>query len=168
MRAKGSAASLACALALLTILSLFALKVSDADLAKAEPLISPDERGGPQPGARANQLGQSYARLPLSFEPNRGQADPRVNFFARPSGYSLFLTADEAVLRFKDVGLVRMKLAGSDPRSSGQASEQLSGISNYFVGNDPAQWERRRLFPSLFHFPRRQSRLRSWPWHCSR
>jgi len=34
----------------------------------------------------------AYGRLPLSFEANTGQADPRVKFLSRGSGYTLFLT----------------------------------------------------------------------------
>jgi hypothetical protein len=41
---------------------------------------------------------QSYGKLPLSFEPNRGQTDSRVNFLSRGGGYTLFLTGNEAVL----------------------------------------------------------------------
>jgi sugar lactone lactonase YvrE len=40
----------------------------------------------------------SYAKLPLSFEINQGQTDPRVKFLSRGSGYTLFLTGNEAVL----------------------------------------------------------------------
>jgi hypothetical protein len=56
-------------------------------------------------------LSGSYGKLPLSFEPNRGQADPRVKFLAHGPGYTLFLTADTAVFVFmgKDTGA---KLAG--------------------------------------------------------
>src|SRR5437899_7484118 len=39
-----------------------------------------------------------YGQLPLSFEMNKGQTDPQVNFLSRGSGYALFLTASEAVL----------------------------------------------------------------------
>jgi hypothetical protein len=38
------------------------------------------------------------AGLPLSFEPNLGQADQRVKFISRGRGYTLLLTKDEAVL----------------------------------------------------------------------
>ena len=41
--------------------------------------------------------GNSYGRLPLSFETNQGQTDANVRFLARTSGYTLFVTADEAV-----------------------------------------------------------------------
>ncbi len=40
----------------------------------------------------------AYGRLPLHFEANRGQVDARVDFLARGPRYTLFLTADEAVL----------------------------------------------------------------------
>src|SRR5580704_6872313 len=44
------------------------------------------------------QIAAQYGKVPLSFEPNRGQADPRVQFLSRGSGYSLFLTPGEVVL----------------------------------------------------------------------
>ena len=34
----------------------------------------------------------SYGKLPLSFEANRGQVDSQVKFVSRASGYTLFLT----------------------------------------------------------------------------
>jgi hypothetical protein len=40
----------------------------------------------------------NYGKLPLSFEANQGQADSRVRFISRGSGYSLFLTDTAAVL----------------------------------------------------------------------
>src|SRR5580700_3612490 len=41
---------------------------------------------------------ETYGKLPLSFEANQGQTDPRVKFMARGSGYTMFLTKDEGVL----------------------------------------------------------------------
>ena len=40
----------------------------------------------------------SYVELPLNFEINQGQTDPRVKFLSRGGGHTLFLTGDEAVL----------------------------------------------------------------------
>src|SRR2546427_12609832 len=45
---------------------------------------------------------QSYAKAPLSFEANQGQTDPRVKFLSRGSGYTLFLTGNEAVLALRN------------------------------------------------------------------
>ena len=51
--------------------------------------------GTQPPGTR---FADSYGKLPLGFETNQGQADPRVDFLSRGRGYTLFLTGDEAVL----------------------------------------------------------------------
>ena len=48
--------------------------------------------------AAKNRITKAYGRLPLRFEANRGQVDSRVDFIARGSGYSLFLSPSEAVL----------------------------------------------------------------------
>jgi hypothetical protein len=44
---------------------------------------------------------EAYGKLPLSFEANRGQADDQIKFLSRGSGYSLFLTATEAIFRMR-------------------------------------------------------------------
>src|ERR1035438_6451113 len=51
--------------------------------------------GSAFPAAQARAQGQwaqLYATLPLSFEANHGQTDPRVSFLSRGKGYALFLT----------------------------------------------------------------------------
>ena len=44
---------------------------------------------------------ESYGKLPLSFEINKGHTDSQVKFLARGNGYSLFLTGNEAVLALR-------------------------------------------------------------------
>ena len=41
---------------------------------------------------------ESYGKLALSFEANRGQVDLDVKFFSRGGGYGIFITPAEAVL----------------------------------------------------------------------
>ncbi len=93
----------------------------------------------------------AYSHLPLAFEPNLGQADPRVKFLTRGGGYGLFLTADEAVLVLRNsakstprsanrVSVVRMALDGANKRASVGGMDALPGKSNYFLGNDRAKW----------------------------
>lgn len=104
-------------------------------------------------------------QLPLSFEENRGQTDPKVKFLSRGNGFSLFLTSDEAVLALKqgagDRGsgtkerektrgaedatlkppvVLRMELIGANPKARISGMEALPGKSNYFIGNDPEKW----------------------------
>src|SRR5271167_1097704 len=97
-----------------------------------------------KPGARAI-LGQ----LPIIFEPNQGQADPRAKFLARGPGYSLFLKTDGAVLAMQAAHasgqgtseqFVNMKLVGANPAAALTGADPLPGKSNYLVGNDPHKW----------------------------
>ena len=100
----------------------------------------------------------SALSLPLFFEPNQGQTDPQVRFLARGAGYSLFLTANEAVLELQRSAVsrqpsadnvIRMRLQGANSKAKVSGSEALPGKSNYFIGNDPAQWHR-----NIPHFAR--------------
>jgi hypothetical protein len=47
------------------------------------------------------RMAAAFGLLPLSFEVNQGQTDGQVRFLSRGSGYSLFLTSNEAVLSLK-------------------------------------------------------------------
>src|SRR6266567_338073 len=102
---------------------------------------------------------EGYGKLPLAFEANQGQSDPQVKFLSRGAGYSLFLTADAALLalqppapsppgagRFKNShpqstrAVLRMKLVNTNPRIQLIGQDELPGKSNYFIGNDPKKW----------------------------
>lgn len=47
---------------------------------------------------RKTRTRQAYGNLPLHFEANHGQTDAEVKLLARGPGYTLFLTANEAVM----------------------------------------------------------------------
>ena len=83
-----------------------------------------------------------YGRLPLSFEANLGQSDPQVRFLARGEGYSLFFTGSGAALSLPNRHSIRMQLTHSSATARVSGEDQLSGIANYFLGNDPANWHR--------------------------
>jgi hypothetical protein len=127
---------------------------------KAVAKASPDEN--------RVRLVNSYGRLPLSFEANRGQTDQQVKFVARGSGYTLFLThRGETVLALRKPApqrdppkpaafestpaapnpdaaeppaIVRMKLVGANAKPRPEAFDELPGEANYFIGNDPKKW----------------------------
>src|SRR6266852_1202094 len=119
------------------------------------------------PSSAAKQrVAEEYGKLPLSFEANRRQTDPKVSFLSLGPGYKLFLLPHEAVLLLqrerhakptgnldafrgfpkpaeREAGpaeIIRMSLLGAkgNPKISG--IEQMPGKSNYFIGNDPSQW----------------------------
>ena len=50
------------------------------------------------PDSTRLQVEASFGKLPLAFEPNRGQTDSRVRFLSRAGNRTLWLTSDEAVL----------------------------------------------------------------------
>lgn len=87
-----------------------------------------------------------YGQLPLAFEANQGQSDEQVRFLARGDGYSLFLTATEAVLSLRAPApsstVVRMRLVGANGQPTLTGLDPLAGTSNYLIGNDPDRWRR--------------------------
>ena len=113
--------------------------------------------------ASASRLKEAYGKLPLSFEPNLGQAPRGVRYLTRVPGATILLRDTEAVIEVRRVeaddrgkllepgekapapgkvegATVRMRLAGATPPRRVEPLEKLPGISNYFVGRDPKQW----------------------------
>ena len=88
-------------------------------------------------------LSAAYGQLPLSFEANQGQTDPRVNFLSRGAGYSLFLTPTKAVLALqagRHGNVVGMRDRRGQPASHAVGLDKQAGVSNYLIGNDPSKW----------------------------
>ena len=82
------------------------------------------------------------ASTPLAFEINAGQTDAGVDFVARGSGYTVWLTDGDAVIGLQnETGgyAVRLDLRGAndDPTASGE--NLLETKSNYLVGAED-QW----------------------------
>ncbi len=109
------------------------------------------------------QVVETYGKLPLSFEANRGQTNAQVKFLSRGRGYTLFLTPGEAVLAVRKVHgkpstrlqkaavtpdqppettttVLRMQLVGANPATRMVGLDALPGKSNYFIGKDPQNW----------------------------
>ncbi len=97
--------------------------------------------------------------LPMTFEPNQGQAETAVRFLARGRGYGLFLTPTETVLVLApavptrsspaprpEQAVVRMRLVGADPGATIAGVEPLPGRSHYLLGPSD-HW--RRSVPSF-------------------
>lgn len=43
-------------------------------------------------------MAHDYGHVPLAFEPNEGQFDPRIRYVSRSSAYTLFLTDQDSVI----------------------------------------------------------------------
>jgi len=118
------------------------------------------------PGGSTAHIEAAYGKLPLSFELNRGQTDSRVKFLSRGSGYTFFLTPDEAVMVLRSAptakgdktapgaasrkvpthektappAVLRMRMVGANPKPAVAGLDALPGKSNYFIGDDPQKW----------------------------
>lgn len=114
----------------------------------------PAKRPAPQSRLQAN-----YGKLPLTFEANQGQTDPRVKFLAHGHGYSVFLTSGQMVLALRSSAeegnasknsaaaaqnpagaVIQINLSGANqnPKIVGEVPQ--SGKVNYFIGKDPKEW----------------------------
>jgi uncharacterized protein (TIGR03437 family) len=95
--------------------------------------------------------------VPLSFEPNQGQAASTVQFLSRGSGYALFLAPGQVVLNLErqqppsaaatgqtpeaaSVDTLRMSLIGANAKAHAVGMSPQPGVANYFIGNDPKNW----------------------------
>jgi Beta-propeller repeat len=88
-------------------------------------------------------LSAAYGQLPLSFEVNKGQTNPHVNFVTQGAGYTTFLTPTEAVMELQhgdDGNVVAMKIVGANAGSRPVGLDKQAGVSNDFVRNDPSKW----------------------------
>jgi hypothetical protein len=102
-----------------------------------------------------SRIQSSYAALPLAFEQNQGQTDPQVKYMARGNGYTLFLTADDAVFSLHSrasgnrpsiagqadsTAVVHMHLLGGNSLAKVEATIPVAGTTNYFLGSDRSKW----------------------------
>jgi hypothetical protein len=119
-------------------LSVFTLAASQ--LIFAGPAVVTSQQTDAEARLKAASL---YARMPLAFEMNAGQTDPRVKAFSRGAGYGLFLTSDESVIvltrKSGDSAAIRMKLLGAKD-SRVVPADPLPGTVNSFIGNDRSKW----------------------------
>lgn len=104
---------------------------------------------------------ESYGKLPLAFEANQGQSDPRVKFLAHGPGYSVFLTSGQMVLSLRPSAVtvnadptkspvtdsrrtdaaIQINLVGANPNPAVAGEKPQAGKVNYFIGKDPKKWQ---------------------------
>jgi hypothetical protein len=99
--------------------------------------------------------------LPLEFEVNVGQFAPDVLYLARTGNHFVYLTRSGMTLGLTNENepgaILPMRLVGANQRTSIAPEARAGGVSNYFIGSDPAKWKR-----GVAHFGRvRYSNV--WP-----
>src|SRR5579871_3775138 len=82
---------------------------------------------------------QLMREMPVRFQPNLGQWNPRVKYFAHTGDSRLLLTAHEAVLAVggREVGL---SLLHSNPSAEISGLDPMPARGNYFVGREQDHW----------------------------
>lgn len=82
----------------------------------------------------------------MAFEPNRGQVAGDLLYTARGASYGVGLSTSGVTLRLSDgrrstPSPLSIRFVGSPGPTHVRPEDQLPGVSNYFVGNDPARWQ---------------------------
>jgi hypothetical protein len=97
-------------------------------------------------GGRNKSTGSRLANfsIPMTFEPNVGQANDSVRFIGRGKGLTVLLKRQEIAVRVaKSAGVQNgtlvVRVAGNDG-FEWMGEEKLGAESNYFIGNDPKKW----------------------------
>jgi len=122
--------------------------------------------GAAKPGnAEKEDILETYGKLPLYFIENKGQLDPKVRFYVKTSGQTLYFTDEGIVfdlLRREETAEKCMESAEKGRQTRGAKTERLvfslgfenarkgvliegldrqgAGI-NHFVGNDRSKWQ---------------------------
>jgi hypothetical protein len=103
-----------------------------------------EDRWAPSTSPSTAALTSAYGQLPLAFEANQGQAARGVNYLAHGSGYTLDLSAQQAVLNLDGKGTspttLTMQLDGSNESALAASSDKLITKSNYLSGPDSSKW----------------------------
>ena len=109
----------------------------------------------PSPAAKPSPaLSASYAKIPMSFESNQGQADASVQFLSRGPGYRLALEPGGASFALHpavkpgtpEVGnpapatQLSLRLVGANAHAVAAHEDQQMTRTNYLIGNDPTRW----------------------------
>lgn len=103
----------------------------------------------------------TFAQLPLRFEANTGQTAKPVSFLSKGNGYVIYFTPEEIVFDYRSTPLknnhnhktaditsvtsndvLRMQFIDANKQPTIVGQEELTGKSNYFIGNDPKKWHR--------------------------
>jgi hypothetical protein len=111
-------------------------------------LVANGPAARPKPGLSPRAPGAS-GPAPLAFIANAGQADGRALFYARTSGYTLWLTREGLVFDRVEQGAPggprrsasRIAFRNADHKARISASDPLDYRVSYFYGRDESEWK---------------------------
>ncbi len=93
--------------------------------------------------ATTPELGKLLSSMPVRFEANAGQYNPKVKFTARTEGYSLFFTGRDVVFVPSGVGskAVTISLGQANAAPLVDGVNALPAKTSYFTGNRKESWK---------------------------
>ena len=117
------------------------------------PVLSSAANHAQQIAIRKDSMALSrYARLPLLFEANRGQASVDADFISRGLGYNVYLNAKKITLALRhgrvgngeerpSTNVVAIEILDGDIKCRLHGIEKLKSQTNYFIGNQSDRWQ---------------------------
>ncbi|MEK6301246.1 MAG: SBBP repeat-containing protein [Acidobacteriota bacterium] len=98
----------------------------------------------PDPATR-RRLNEDFARIPMCFEANQGQAPESAQFVSASAGRRLLLNPIEATLELRQSNSagpedLRMHLVNADPAAQIHGLDLLPTRAHYFIGNNRDDW----------------------------
>lgn len=107
---------------------------------------------------RLGALKDKFGEISLTFEENRGQSDPAVQFVSRTLGKTILLSSDNAKIAFPQKPAAirlesaqnkalspnefwQMNLVGANPQAAARGIIAAPEKSNYFVGSNSNDWQ---------------------------
>src|SRR2546427_4467403 len=117
------------------------------------PVLSSAANHAQQIAIRKDSMALSrYARLPLLFEANRGQASVDADFISRGPGYNVYLNPQRIILALRHgreltgdestaTNVVAIEVLDGDMKCRLHGVEELKTQTNYFIGNQSSRWQ---------------------------
>ncbi len=150
------------------VIALLASAVFVPDAVAGSVRASAPVTGATAPAGTKPAIQEAYGRLPLTFRPNRGQADSAIAFTAASgpntlalsgSGVSVSLSRDTTAGQKPGVDLLGdaklrtiraeggqapatlgVRFLGGNANATGTGAAPVPGVANYILGRDPAGW----------------------------
>lgn len=97
--------------------------------------------GAPAKASMSRTASQTYAAVPLSFEPTSSSD----TYLARSGRYTVFIGARESSVAVTDIRsgarqTLKFAFHNSNPAAKIEALEPLAGVTNYYIGPNPRDW----------------------------
>ena len=114
----------------------FAVRLISSFLLALMPCFA--QQSSSRPEATPKMATANYGKLPLLFEKNQGQTDPRVKFLSSGPGYTVFLTGSEMVLSLRPSDVVNPDAFKTSATSTSAKAQAVAHTQSATAAATPA------------------------------